>query len=225
MLLEHHSREHGERNEEEPGGFEQGPIAGILPETVADTGQHAPHRERVHYGSKGVADSIARCRQQDPDADTHEWSDEETRRGHPHRPAHAEKHEDCRPEQIELLFDGERPGVPERPRAMRVVVPDVREGVAEIAGAELHPAQAGRGGHRDQEHVVGDEDAEDAAEVEHRKTDRAALLLLVEQQPGDQVSGNDEEHPHAEDGEEREDDAGRSDREPSGSREMAEYHQ
>src|SRR5439155_20101285 len=47
VLLEHHGRKHGERNEEEQAGFEQGAIAGIVPETIADTGQQAPDGGRI----------------------------------------------------------------------------------------------------------------------------------------------------------------------------------
>ena len=32
MLLEHHRREHGERDENEPAGLKQGPITGTVPQ-------------------------------------------------------------------------------------------------------------------------------------------------------------------------------------------------
>src|SRR5207248_3129511 len=84
------------------------------------------------------------------------------------------------------------------PRAVRVEVGRVGERVAHVARGEVQPAQARGEGHRRQECVIGDEDAEGAAEVEGREPDAAALLLLDEQEARDEEAGDDEEHAHAE---------------------------
>ena len=77
----------------------------------------------------------------------------------------------------------------------------VAERVPHVAGSELEPADPRGDRDRREECVIGDEDAEGAAEVEGREPHGAVLLLLDEEEPRDEEAGDDEEHAHAERGE------------------------
>ena len=84
------------------------------------------------------------------------------------------------------------------PLGVEMVVARVGERVPEIARSELHPAESCRRDDDRQERVVRHEDPEDPLEVKPREPDRPARFVLVDQHPGDQVPGDDEEDAHAE---------------------------
>ncbi len=144
------------------------------------------------------------------------------RRGHPGHgqrdgtepaPEPAQQHdEDQRPQQVELLLDGERPQVAQQQRTPELLevravgrdeVPvgrvrqrrqDLRPQLGRLVAEEEHHDDAGRG----QQQVERGQEPAGPAPVEAAHADGARTVVLLQEQHGDQVAADHEEDVDAE---------------------------
>ena len=115
----------------------------------------------------------------------------------PPRLGGADDHEQERPERVELLFDAQRPGMIEDPGIRVHVIGRERERVGEAAKARDDGARTCQ--HRDRREIdpVSGQDAQATANVEPEQVDGARLVLLGDEQAGDEKPADHEEDGHA----------------------------
>ncbi len=101
----------------------------------------------------------------------------------------AREQDDQGPEEVELLFNGERPDGKERCGAVEEVVDVHAEEDEEGPGGEHLPGDEGSDGEADDD--IGREDAEGAADVEVAEV--GGVELAMDEDAGDEEAGKDEE--------------------------------
>ena len=127
------------------------------------------------------------------------------------QPGAADRHrgnEDQRPHEIPLLLDGQRPEMAQQRRVGRGEIRCPAQDLAPVADVENRPRQVplqcrllfwraeqrSPDRHRDEHREHGRQQSPSPAQPELFETDPLLLLALVEQERGDQVAGDDEEH-------------------------------
>ena len=144
----------------------------------------------------------------------------------PPAPPKSEQDDRRGPEQIELLFDRQRPEMADVPRPVVVVVHRVRHRMGDVVGGDLSDPQEGQQDQRQDVRVIGGEDADCTPEVEPFEADAARAPMLVDQDPGDEEARDHEEDADAEIGDVNVaigDDRRRLWREPVGPGQMADH--
>lgn len=106
--------------------------------------------------------------------------------------------EDTGPDEVELLFDAERPKMLERPHGgVGGVVTKEEKGAEDIDFGKDQPSGPAKEQKDGDVEVDRRQDAHGAPEVKAAHADGAALLLLVEKKVGDQIAADDEEDKYA----------------------------
>src|SRR5690606_1811630 len=141
-------------------------INGFLAQPGADVGKHTADGNGVSHGMEAAADAEALLRKEDVGQHAQKWS-------HKHQEGRCtdcalqpENQEQGWPDQVELLFHGQRPDVSQLPAAVEVVVGGVGGGMEYIAGAQRNPAHGIGKDNAQHQKIHRGEDTEGPPQVE-----------------------------------------------------------
>ena len=197
MFVKRARCEHYERHEQERGRRKHAAVPRLGDKPARKAREQASDRQRIGDRLEAVADAVRVRRCEVPQDEADERRDHDHGRRDRECPASPGQQQHRGPEKIKLLFHCQRPGMPDPPRTLRVVIRRIRDGMDEISRRKPDELQKCPDRHDQNERVVRREDAEGSSEIKPRKADGAVTIPLVQQEIRDQKARDDEKHAHA----------------------------
>ena len=103
--------------------------------------------------------------------------------------------QDIRPQEVELLFDAERPKVSEDPRPSWVHIGQIQKGGCDVSPGHFAPINSAS---NKQENESCREDSECPTYIEMSQVNAGSACELAEQQVANQIAGENKENVHSE---------------------------